>query len=163
VQERERAHVREKRTDSEYVFLCAEKSSLHARTNMNRQKKAVSRKGMRVCRTNARAHAYAHAYTDRDTDTQTHRHTDTCIWSARLTLQHTCSTLHGTTCRVEFDASTGWRRPIGCLQLQVIFRKRATNYKALLRKMTYEDKAPYDFTPPCTPVHVRHDSFTSAS
>jgi len=26
---------------------------------------------------------------------------------------------------------TGWRRSIGCLQLQVIFRKRATNYRAL--------------------------------
>ena len=31
---------------------------------------------------------------------------------------------------------TGWRRPIGCLQLQVILWKRATNYRALLRKMT---------------------------
>ena len=30
-----------------------------------------------------------------------------------------------------------------CLKLQVIFRKRATNYRALLRKMTYEDKAPF--------------------
>ena len=26
---------------------------------------------------------------------------------------------------------TGWRRPIGCLKLRVIFRKRATNYRAL--------------------------------
>ena len=43
---------------------------------------------------------------------------------------------------------TGWRRPIGCLKLQVIFHKRATNYKALLRKMTYKDKAYYDSTPP---------------
>jgi len=34
--------------------------------------------------------------------------------------------------------------------LQVIFRKRATNYRALLRKMTYKDKASYDSTPPCT-------------
>ena len=55
---------------------------------------------------------------------------------------------------------TGWRRLIGCLKLQVIFRKRATNYRALLRKMTYEDKASYDSSPPCTPVspsplHVR--------
>jgi len=25
-----------------------------------------------------------------------------------------------------------WRRPTGCLKLQVIFRKRATNYRALL-------------------------------
>jgi len=46
--------------------------------------------------------------------------------------------------------TTGWRRPIGCLKLQVILRKRATNYRAHLRKMTYEDKAPYDSMPPCT-------------
>jgi len=36
-----------------------------------------------------------------------------------------------------FSKSIGWRRLIGCLQLQVKFRKRATNYRALLRKMTY--------------------------
>jgi len=35
-------------------------------------------------------------------------------------------------------------------KLQVIFRKRATIYRALLRKMTYEDKASYDSTPPHT-------------
>jgi len=29
------------------------------------------------------------------------------------------------------------------------FRKRATIYRALLRKMTYEDKASYGSTPPC--------------
>jgi len=45
---------------------------------------------------------------------------------------------------------TEWRRLIGCLKLKVIFRKRATNYRALLRKMTYEDKASCDSTPPCT-------------
>ena len=45
--------------------------------------------------------------------------------------------------------SIGWRRLMGCLKLQVVFRKRATNYMALLRKMTYEDKASYDSTPPC--------------
>ena len=43
---------------------------------------------------------------------------------------------------------TEWRRRIGCLKLQVIFRKRATNYRALLWKMTYKDKASYDFTAP---------------
>ena len=32
------------------------------------------------------------------------------------------------------------KRPVGCLKLQVIFRKRATNYRALLREMTYIDK-----------------------
>ena len=46
--------------------------------------------------------------------------------------------------------ATGWWRLIGCLQWQVIFRKIATNYRALLRKMTCEDKAPYDSTPPCS-------------
>jgi len=30
---------------------------------------------------------------------------------------------------------------IGCLKLQVISRKRATNYRALLRKMIYKDIA----------------------
>jgi len=45
--------------------------------------------------------------------------------------------------------SKGWQRLIGCLKLQVIFRKRATNYRALLRKMTYEDKPSYASSPPC--------------
>ena len=50
-------------------------------------------------------------------------------------------------CIREYD--TGWRRHIGCLKLLVMFRKRATNYRALLRKLTYKDKASYDPTPPC--------------
>jgi len=44
---------------------------------------------------------------------------------------------------------TGWRRCIGCLKMQVSFRKRANNHRALLLKMTYKDKASYDATPPC--------------
>ena len=48
-----------------------------------------------------------------------------------------------------FTRGTGWRRPIGCLKLQVIFRKRATNDRALLRKMTCKDKASYESSPPC--------------
>ena len=43
--------------------------------------------------------------------------------------------------------NTGWWRPIGCLKSQVIYRTRATTYRALLRKMTYKDKACYDSTP----------------
>ena len=46
--------------------------------------------------------------------------------------------------------TTGWRRPTRWLKLQVIFRKRATNYRALLRKMTYTDKASSASTPPCS-------------
>jgi len=44
---------------------------------------------------------------------------------------------------------TGWRRVIGCRNLQVSFRKRATNCMALLRKETYKDKASYTSLPPC--------------
>ena len=47
------------------------------------------------------------------------------------------------------QGSTGWRKPIGCLKLQIIFRKRATKYRAVLRKMTYKDKASYASSPPC--------------
>jgi len=47
----------------------------------------------------------------------------------------------------------GWQRLIRCLKLQVIFRKRATNYRAHLRKMAYEDQAPYASTPPCNELH----------
>ena len=43
---------------------------------------------------------------------------------------------------------TWWRRPIGCLKLQVIFRKRATKYRALLQKKTCKDKAPCGSSPP---------------
>jgi len=43
---------------------------------------------------------------------------------------------------------TGWHRVIGCLKLQVIFCKRATNYRALLQKMTCKDKASYGSSQP---------------
>ena len=36
--------------------------------------------------------------------------------------------------------ASGWRRPIGCLKLQVTFHKRAANHRALLRKMTCIDR-----------------------
>ena len=44
---------------------------------------------------------------------------------------------------------TGWRRLIGSPKLQIIFHKRATNYRSLLRKMTYKDKGSYESSPPC--------------
>jgi len=50
------------------------------------------------------------------------------------------------------DYDTGRRRPIGSLKLQVSFRKKDTNYRALLRKMTYEDKASHGSLPLCTCV-----------
>jgi len=48
---------------------------------------------------------------------------------------------------------TGWRRPTGYLRLQINFRERATNYMALLRKMTSKDKASYGSSPPCKTFH----------
>ena len=45
---------------------------------------------------------------------------------------------------------TGWRRLIGSPKLQIILHKRATKYRALLRKMTYKDKGSYESSPPCT-------------
>jgi len=55
---------------------------------------------------------------------------------------------------ISFHASKGWQRPIWCLKLQVIFRKRATDYRAHLQKMTSKDKASYVSTPPCTPPAI---------
>jgi len=53
---------------------------------------------------------------------------------------------HNSCTGVTWLLHTGWRTSIGCLKLQVIFCKRATNYRALLRKVTYKDKAPCDVT-----------------
>jgi len=47
------------------------------------------------------------------------------------------------------DEGTGWRRLIGSPKLQIIFHKRATKYRSLLRKLTYKDKGSYESSPPC--------------
>jgi len=44
---------------------------------------------------------------------------------------------------------TGWRRPIGCLQLHVISRKKANNHRALLQKMTEKSKGSDGSSPLC--------------
>ena len=43
---------------------------------------------------------------------------------------------------------------IRVIKLQVVFRKRATNYRAVLRIITYGDKAFYDSTPPCITILI---------
>ena len=48
------------------------------------------------------------------------------------------------------STGTGWRRLIGYPKLQIIFHKRATKYRSLLRKMTYKDKRSYESSPSCT-------------
>ena len=54
---------------------------------------------------------------------------------------------------------TGWRRLIGSPKLQIIFHKRATKYRALLRKMTYKDKGSYESSPPCSESLLKTSSF----
>ena len=49
---------------------------------------------------------------------------------------------------------TGWQRLIGSPKLQIIFHKRATKYRSLLRKMSYKDKGPYESSPPCSAVQM---------
>jgi len=41
------------------------------------------------------------------------------------------------------ERTAGWQRPIECLKLQVSFRKRATNHRALLHKSICKDQASY--------------------
>jgi len=48
-----------------------------------------------------------------------------------------------------FTHATGRRRLVGSPKLQIIFHKRATKYRSLLRKMTYKDKGSYESSPPC--------------
>ena len=44
---------------------------------------------------------------------------------------------------------TGWQRLTGSPKLQIIFDKRATKYRSLLRKMACIDKGSYESSPPC--------------
>jgi len=43
---------------------------------------------------------------------------------------------------------------IGFLKLQVSFRKRAPNYRALLRVLIYKDNASYASSPPCIWIEI---------
>ena len=53
-------------------------------------------------------------------------------------------------------------RCIGCLKLHVTFDERAAKHRALLRKITYKDKAFYDSTPPCS-TSSRGQTFENGS
>jgi len=72
---------------------------------------------------------------------------DSFICTTHSHLMHisfTCGIIH--TWRL---IHTGRRRLIGSPKLQIIFHKRATKYRSLLRKMTYKDKGSYESSPPC--------------
>ena len=69
------------------------------------------------------------------------------------------SSLYNTTLLVLHPVSTGWRSCIGCFKLQVSFFKRVTNYRALLRKMTWH---PTSLPKRCTPHPSWGDIFESS-
>jgi len=77
---------------------------------------------------------------------------------ATATRAHTIQLQHATTMSSSGDihtaTTTGIRRCVGCLKSQVPFHKRATNYRALLRKMTCENKAFYESLPPCSIIRI---------
>ena len=61
------------------------------------------------------------------------------ILEVRMCYRHVLQAYHMRILEVRTRASqsaTGWQKCIGCLTLQVFFRKRTTNYRAFLRKMT---------------------------
>jgi len=97
-----------------------------------------------LCKQSHTRHAIAHAH-----KSTAHKSTRAHAPKTLILRPHSC-------CSGTHFASTGWQRLIECLKLQVIFRKRVTNYRALLRKMTCKDKASYGTSTPCT--HTTHFS-----
>ena len=110
--------------------------------------------------TNTSQHTQLTTHTTHYTHNPLHTHLTTHTPHSTHTSQHTHLTTHivhdsqhashiRTNIRKHLSR-TGWQRCIGCLKLQVFFRKRATNYRDLLWKLTYNDKASYESSPPCT-------------
>jgi len=80
-------------------------------------------------------------------DTHTHTHTYTHVYEQiplctcreyNISMCVCMVCVHG----VSYMSATGWRSVIRCLKSQIIFRNRATNYRALLRKMTCDLRHP---------------------
>jgi len=88
-----------------------------------------------------------------DTCTRSHGNSETHAHIDTYTLSHGNSDTHAYT-DAYTRSHTGWRRLIGSLKLQIIFHKRATKYRSLLRKMTYKDKGSYESSPPCTHFRI---------
>jgi len=105
-------------------------------------------------------HTCTHAYTanrERYTYMHTFIHTKSRkihIHAYIYTQQTKRDTTHTQTHQIQRDTHTGWRNPTEHLKLHVIFRKRATNNRALLLKMSYKDRASYGSSPPCTCKHA---------
>jgi len=79
-------------------------------------------------------------------------HVKRASWLAKSALNHAKRALYCGEKSFMFwwrEPYTGWRRFIGSPKLQIIFHKRATTDRSLLRKMTYKDKGSYESSPPC--------------
>ena len=91
---------------------------------------------------------YTHTHTNIHTYIPTYIHTyintEKCTYIQDDAHIHACLFTSPPT-----SAPTGWRKLIGCLKSQIIFRKRATNYRVILWKMTYNE-ASYGSAPPCS-------------
>jgi len=88
---------------------------------------------------------------DRDRETETHLCTFSLPGHMQYDLMYVCVPPPRLSTDVPLSSvCIGCRRPTGCLKLQFILCKRATNYRALLRKMTYKDRASYGPAPPCS-------------
>jgi len=114
--------------------------------------------------THTRTHTHTHAHTRAHTHSQTHTQRDKNTHTLSLHTYthaqphthtpHTHTRTHthtlGDSAQCMKGSSTGCRRLIGSPKLQIIFHKRATKYRSLLRKMTYKDKGSYESSPPST-------------
>jgi len=97
-------------------------------------------------------HMNTHVYVNIYTHISTPHHTTSSLASLSCSafMLYACVCIWFHACMQTFTRETGWRRPIGCLKMHIVFRKRATNHRALWRKITFKDKASYGSSPPCT-------------
>ena len=98
-------------------------------------------------------HTHTHTYICIYVYTQIHIYMYICVYTKVHTYMYICVYKYTYSCNLQvlkrYATGTGWRRIIGSPKLQIIFHKRATKYRSLLRKMTYKDKGSYESSPPC--------------
>jgi len=101
---------------------------------------------------------YLHVYRQKHTNTYTdmnvftHTHTSEHLFVADVCVRKRVYIYIYMFTDKNTQTHTGWRRLIGTPKLQIIFHKRATKYRSLLRKMTYKDKGSYESSPPYTKI-----------
>jgi len=78
---------------------------------------------------------------------RTYVHTYVYVYACMHVSEYAC--IQNISCALLCLPCTGWRRLIGSHKWQIIFHKRATKYRSLLREMTYKNKGSYESSPPC--------------